>query len=112
RVQLVRTYLGAAPEPVLQLLVTGDEGRRLFRMRGNFWRASDLRELAAALPVPVEETREAVTMSEFFAGHPGAAYWFEHRRLLQVGVAAVLLLAAVAAAVWTMSLLGLPIRFL
>jgi hypothetical protein len=111
-VQLVPTYLGAAPEPVLQLLVTGDEGRRLFRMRGNFWRASDLRELAAALPVPVEETREVITMNEFFAGHPGAAYWFEYRRPLQVAIAAVLLLAALAAAVWIMNLLGLPIRFL
>jgi hypothetical protein len=112
RVQLVPTYLGAAPEPVLQLLVTGDEGRRLFRMRGNFWRASDLRELAAALPVPVEETREVITMSEFFAGHPGAAYWFENRRPLQVAIATVLLLVALAAAVWIMNLLGLPIRFL
>lgn len=112
RVQLVPTYLGAAPEPVLQLLVTGDEGRRLFRMRGNFWRASDLRELAAALPMPVEETREVITMSEFFAGYPSAAYWFENRRPLQVAIAAVLLLAALAAAVWIMNLLGLPIRFL
>jgi hypothetical protein len=112
RVQLVPTYLGAAPEPVLQLLVTGDEGRRLFRMRGNFWRASELRELAAALPVPVEETREVITMSEFFAGYPGSAYWFENRRPLQVAIATVLLLVALAAAVWIMNLLGLPIRFL
>ncbi|GMA90179.1 hypothetical protein [Homoserinibacter gongjuensis] len=112
RVQLVPTYLGAAPEPVLQLLVTGDEGRRLFRMRGNFWRASDLRELAAALPVPAEETREVITMSEFFVGYPGSAYWFENRRPLQVAIATVLLLVALAAAVWIMNLLGLPIRFL
>jgi hypothetical protein len=111
-VHLVPTYLGAAPDPVLQLLVTGDDGRRLFRMRGNFWRASDLHELAAALAVPVEETRETITMREFFVGYPGSAYWFENRRPLQVAIATVLLLAALAAAVWIMNLLGLPIRFL
>jgi len=111
-VHLVPTYLGAAPDPVLQLLVTGDDGRRLFRMRGNFWRASDLRELAAALPVPVEETRETITMREFFVGYPGSAYWFENRRPLQAAIAAVAVLAALLAAVWIMKLLGLPIRFL
>lgn len=112
RVQLMPTYLGAAPEPVLQLLVTGDEGRRLFRMRGNFWHDDDLRALAAALPVPAEETREAITMREFFTAYPGAAYWFENRRALQVAVLAVAMLAALAAAVWIMNALGLPIRFL
>ena len=112
KVQLMPTYLGAAPEPVLQLLVTGDEGRRLFRMRGNFWHDDELRALAAALPVPVEETREAITMREFFTVYPGSAYWFENRRPLQVAVLAVAMLAALAAAVWIMSALGLPIRFL
>ncbi len=111
-VHLVPTYLGAAPDPVLQLLVTGDDGHRLFRMRGNFWRASDLRELAAALPVPIEETRETITMREFFVGYPGSAYWFENRRPLQAAIAAVAVLAALLAAVWIMKLLGLPIRFL
>lgn len=112
RVQLVPTYLGAAPEPVLQLLVTGDDGRRLFRMRGNFWHPGDLRALATALPVPVEELHEAITMREFFAGYPGAAYWFENRRPLQAVIATVGVLVALAAAVWIMTLLGLPIRFL
>ena len=112
RVHLVPTYLGAAPDPVLQLLVTGDDGHRLFRMRGSFWHTGDLRELAAALPVPVEETREAITMREFFAGYPSSAYWFENRRPLQVAIATVLVIAALVAAVWIMNLLSLPIRFL
>jgi hypothetical protein len=112
RVQLIPTYLGAAPEPVLQLLVTGDDGRRLFRMRGNFWHAADLRALAAALPVPVEEVREAISAREFFAAYTGAAYWFERRRPLQVAVIAVATLGVLAAAVWIMGLLGLPVRFL
>lgn len=112
RVLLVPTYLGAAPEPVVQLLVTGAEGRRLFRMRGNFWRDADLRALAEALPVPLEEVPEAMSMRDFFRGYPGAAYWFEHRRPLQVAVIAVALLAALAVTVWVMGILGLPVRFL
>lgn len=112
RVQLIPTYLGAAPEPVLQLLVTGNDGGRLFRMRGNFWHAAELRELAAALPVPVDEMREAISAREFFTAYPAAAYWFEHRRPLQVAVIAVAMLGALAAAVWIMGLLGLPVRFL
>lgn len=112
RVLLVPTYVGAAPDPVVQLLVTGDGGRRLFRMRGNFWQDADLRALAAALPVPVEEVPEAMSLRDFFRSYPGAAYWFEHRRPLQVAVVTVALLVALALAVWVMGLLGLPVRFL
>ena len=112
RVMLVPTYLGAAPDPVLQLLVIGDDGRGLFRMRGNFWHAADVRALAGALPVPVEELTDPITTREFFTSYPGAAYWFEHRRPLQVAVVTVGLLLALAAAVWIMGLLGLPVRFL
>jgi len=112
RVMLVPTYLGAAPEPVLQLLVTGDDGRRLFRMRGNFWRDEDLRALAAALPVPTEEAPEAMSTRDFFRTYPSAAYWFEHRRRVQVAVAALAMLAAFGIAVWIMRLLDLPVRFL
>ncbi|TPX00084.1 hypothetical protein FJ656_32825, partial [Schumannella luteola] len=39
---LVPTYVGAAPDPVAQFLVTGADGRRLFRMRGSFWHDHDL----------------------------------------------------------------------
>jgi hypothetical protein len=112
RVVLVPTYLGAAPDPIMQLLVTGDDGRRLFRMRGNFWRDADVRALAEALPVPVEDVAEAVALDDFFRAYPGAAYWFEHRRPLQVAVVTVGLLGALALGVWVMGLLGLPVRFL
>ncbi len=112
RVQLVPTYVGASPEPIMQLLATGDDGRRVFRMRGNFWRDDDLRALAAALPVPLEEVHDAMSARDFFRAHPGAAYWFEHRRPVQVAVVAVALLLALAAAVGIMRLLDLPVRFL
>lgn len=112
RVQLVPSYLGAATEPVLQLLVTGADGRRIFRMRGNFWHEHELRAFVAALPVPAEEVREAISTREFFTAYPGSAYWFENRRPLQVAIVAVAVLASLAAAVWIMGALGLPVRFL
>ena len=112
RVLLVPTYLGAAPDPVLQLLVTGADGSRLFRMRGNFWHDAELRELAAALPVPVEDVTEPMSTRDFFRLYPGAAYWFENRRPLQVAIVTVGVLVALAGAVWVMGLLGLPVRFL
>lgn len=112
RVLLVPIYVGAAPDPITQLLVTGDDSRRVFRMRGNFWRDDDLRALAAALPVPVEEAPEALASRDFFRSYPDAAYWFEQRKPLQVAVVTVLLLAALAVAVWVMRLLDLPVRFL
>ena len=53
-VHLVETYVGQAPESVTQLLVTDDEGKRLFRMRGNFYQDGDLKAIAAALPVQAQ----------------------------------------------------------
>lgn len=111
-VQLVPTYLGAAPEPALQLLVSGENGERIFRMRGNFYNAKELRAFAAALPVPVETVTEPMALQDFFRAYPGSAFWFENRRPLQVAIVAVALLIALAAAVAIMSALGLPIRFL
>lgn len=111
-VRLVRTYVGAAPEPIVQLLVTGSGGRRLFRMRGNFWHAGDLKTIAAALPIPVETVADPMSMRDFFRAYPGAAYWFEDRKLLQILLIAAAALLALAAAVGIMLLLGLPVRFL
>lgn len=110
RVLLVPTYLGAAPDPVLQLLVLGDGGARLFRMRGTFWHVADLKALAAQLPVPIEHVHEALSLRDFFRAYPGAAYWFEHRRPLRVAIVTVAVLIGLAAAIWIMGLLGLPVR--
>lgn len=112
RVQLVPTYLGAATDPVMQLLVTDADGRRLFRMRGNYWHTADLRALTAALPVAVEDEHEVLSMREFFAAHPGSAYWFENRLPLLVVAAVVAAAGALAAAAWIMGMLGLPVRIL
>ena len=111
-VVLVPTYLGAAPDPALQLLVLGEDDVPLFRMRGNFWHEHDLRALAGALPVPTESVREPMSVQDFFRAYPGSAYWFENRRPLQVAVATVAVLLGLVVAVWVMTALGLPVRFL
>ncbi len=110
-VHLVETYVGQAPESVTQLLVTDDEGKRLFRMRGNFYREGDLKSIATALPVPTQTTAEPIGITEFFRTYPGSAYWFEHRPILRVVVFTVSLALAVAFAAWVMTILGIPVGF-
>ena len=110
-VHLVETYVGQAPESVTQLLVTDEEGKRLFRMRGNFYQDGDLKSIAAALPVPAQTTSEPIGITEFFRTYPGSAYWFEHRPILRIVVFAVSLALALAIAAWVMTILGMPVGF-
>ncbi len=110
-VHLVETYVGQAPDSVTQLLVTDDEGKRLFRMRGNFYRDGDLKAMAAALPVKPQVVKEPIGITEFFRTYPGSAYWFEHRPILWIVVFAVSLAIALAVAAWVMSILGMPVGF-
>lgn len=110
-VHLVPTFAGHHPEPVLQLLVRDAAGRRLYRMRANYWAPGDLERVAAHLPVPAEVGAEPMTLREFFAAYPGAAYWFENRPWL----VAALVLAAAAAGFWLglgiMHIVGMPLAF-
>jgi hypothetical protein len=104
-VLLVPTFIGAAPEPVLQLLVRDDAGRRLFRLRGNFWDDGLLEEIAAALPVPVHAVAEPITAKSFFANYPGSEYWFENKPGLRIAAilgAGLLALAVAAGAMLTL----------
>jgi hypothetical protein len=110
-VYLVETYVGQAPESVTQLLVTDEEGNRLFRMRGNFYQDGDLKAIAAALPVPAQTTPEPIGITEFFRTYPGSAYWFEHRPVLRIVVFTVSLALALAIAAWVMTILGMPVGF-
>ena len=93
------------------VVVRDAEGRRLFRMRGNFYPDGSLERIAAALPVPVEVTPEPISVAEFFRTYPGSAYWFEHRPILRVAVFAFALVAALAIAAWVMTILGMPVGF-
>jgi len=108
-VVLVDTYVGTVPDAVTQLLVRDVEGRRLFRMRGNFYDDGALQKIAAALPVPATVISEPVTLTDFFRSYPGSAYWFEHRPILRVVVFGPALLASLAIAAWVMTILGMPV---
>lgn len=111
QVQLIPTYIGAAPEPVLQLLVTGEHNQRLFRTRGNYWSEEDILALASALPVRTERVAEPLSMRDFFRTYPGSAYWFEHPVWLKAVLIMLAAVAGTALAAWVLLALGLPVRF-
>jgi hypothetical protein len=111
-VLLVPTYVGQAPDAVTQLLVRDARGRRLFRMRGNFWHAQDLRAIADSLPVRTVVIDEPMPLSEFFRAYPDSAYWFEDKPGLRVVLIGSLIAAGLGIAVWVMTLLGMPIGFM
>jgi hypothetical protein len=85
-VTIIPTLSGQATEPVTQLLVRDVMGRRLFRMRGNFWHAGDLHAVAETLPVETTVIPEAITIGEFYRLYPGSAYWFESRPMVRIGL--------------------------
>lgn len=98
-VLLIDTYTSHTQDLVTQMLVLDRDGRPLWRMRGNFWHAHELRALADALPVVPEVGDEPLSMAAFFREYPGSAYWFEDKPVIRVlaitaGVAALLVGAA------------------
>lgn len=111
-VSLVPTYLGAAPEPVLQLLVTDCHGNRVFRMRGNYWHEHDLIALANALPVRPERVREPMTVRDFFRLYPGSAFWFERNGAVKAALITLAVVLGSAIVATVMLMLDLPVRFL
>ncbi len=108
-VDIVPVYVGQSHEPVLQLLVRDAEGRRLYRLRGEYWHRGDLERVAAALPAPTVVAKEPISLAEFYRAYPGSAYWFENRPWLTAVIVAGILAACLAIAVGVMHLLGMPI---
>lgn len=108
-VTLVPTYVGQASEPVNQLLVRDADGRRLYRMRGNYWYPGDLRRVANVLPAIPTVVAEPMTLREFWAAYPGSAYWFENRPWLTVGLFLAVIALCVGLAIGVMHLLEMPI---
>lgn len=108
-VDLVHVYAGQSTETVPQLLIRDADGRRLYRLRGNFWQPGDLERVAAALPVPLREAPETMSLAEFFDAYPGSAYWFENRPVLVAALLLIVAGTAVGIAVGVMTLIGMPI---
>ncbi len=111
-VDVVPTYVGQSPDPVLQLLVRDASGAPLFRMRGNFWNTADLKAVADALPVTATWEQEPISIREFYRTYPGSAYWFQNRPALWIVAVVLFVLFAVAVAAWVMTILGMPVSFL
>jgi hypothetical protein len=107
-VDLVATYVGLRPNPVQQLLVRDAAGRRLFRMRGNFWPDDVLTRVTAALPVPATVTAEPIDVKEFFRRYPGSAYWFENRPAVTAAGIVLGLAAVGTVAAGSIALAGEP----
>jgi hypothetical protein len=103
---LVDTYAGQSSETITQLLVLDADGRRLFRLRGNFWTEGSLERIAAALPVPVRHGEEAISIRRFFTEYPSSEYWFENKTWLKVGAIVLGCVAASALALWIMTAVG------
>jgi hypothetical protein len=105
-VHVVDTYAGQSSETITQLLVLDAEGRRLFRLRGNFWNVGALDEVAAALPVAAQYGEEPVSLRSFFTEFPSSEYWFENKTWLKVGAIVLGCAAAAGLALWVMTALG------
>lgn len=105
-VTIIPTYVGQAPDPIQQLLVRDAEGHRLFRMRGNFWHAGDLKAIADALPVPTTVVKEPISLREFFDNYPGSAYWFENSIAVRIIVVIGIIVAVVALTALILSVFG------
>ena len=86
-VVLATTFREHTTETVRQLLVLGDDGRCLLRLRGTFWTDEALDLLADALDVPVTRTARPVPLAEFYRSWPSGRRWYEGRRWVTALVA-------------------------
>lgn len=94
QIVICETDDSASPETVPQLLALGDDGRRLFRMRGLYWSLDDMHAVADAIGAPVGVDATPMTSRQFYAKYRGAAYWYEGRPWL--AAIGILIVAAVA----------------
>ncbi|HEU0206193.1 MAG TPA: hypothetical protein VFQ74_05825 [Pseudolysinimonas sp.] len=111
-VDMVPTYVGQSPDPVMQFLVRDESGARLFRMRGTYWNPEDLTAVAEALPVAPHYVQEPIAIRDFYRTYPGSAYWFQNRPALWIVVFALAVLLIGAVAAWVMTIFGMPVGFL
>jgi hypothetical protein len=105
-VLIAQTYRDSSADTVPQLLALDKEGRRLFRLRGYFWTREDMLAIAKAVGVSPRISLEPLTRREFYATHPGSAYWYEGRTWLKTAGIVIALVAAAGFIGWLMTAIG------
>ncbi|QTX03880.1 hypothetical protein [Agromyces archimandritae] len=74
RLELYRAHsLDTSP----QLFIVGRNGRRLLRMRGDFWEDEDLDTVSPLLGIRESRRPTPVTLAELRSSDPKLLYWFE-----------------------------------
>lgn len=108
-VDFVHTFTPTSPDPAPQLIVRGADDRCLLRMRGAFWTAEVMREVASHLEPIAAVHEDAMSTAEFHERYPDAAYWIEHRPIVR-GIAIGSLTVVALAVIFALSaVVGLPV---
>jgi hypothetical protein len=105
---LVDTHTSNSPELLPQLLMLDAKGGRLLRMRGTFWSRDDMLRIAQATGAPLTVQTEPMTLKEFYALHPGTAYWYEGKLWLAIVGIVLAFGFAYLAVTWLMAAIGVP----
>jgi hypothetical protein len=103
---IAQTYRDSSADTVPQLLALSVKGNRLFRLRGYFWAHDDMLAIAKAVGVRPRIAAEPLTRREFYAAHPGSAYWYEGRPWLKTAGIVIALVAAAGFVGWLMTAIG------
>ncbi len=98
----------SAPELLPQLVALDSNGRRLFRMRGTFWDRDAMVTVADAIAVPLTLESSHLTIKEFYAKHPGVAYWYENKLWLAIVGIVVAFGVSYLVLSWLMYAIGVP----
>lgn len=76
---LLDLYESNALDTNPQLFVSDKGGKRMLRMRGQFWSRESMETVIDTLDHPVTVPPEAMTISELRRSSPELLYWFERR---------------------------------
>jgi len=78
-VVVLELYQSGAIDTHPQLFATGADGRRLVRMRGQFYSRGAMETVADELGAPVVRVPDPMTLTELNRLRPELLYWFERR---------------------------------
>jgi hypothetical protein len=76
---LLELYESNALDTIPQLFVCDSQGRRMLRMRGQFWSRESMERVVEVLDRPVTTPPEAMTLADLRRSSPELLYWFERR---------------------------------